>query len=52
MVSSDKPVDAEEQHKLIDKKIPEEELEFGGTAGAIGLIIFSHWVLYAKIDQR
>ena len=28
------------------KQIPEEDLEFGGTFGAIGLIIFSHWVLY------
>ena len=40
-----------EKNKLKDgkndqKHIPSEDLEFGGTFGAIGLIIFSHWVLY------
>ena len=29
-----------------DLRIPEEELEFGGTFGAICLILFSHGILY------
>ena len=48
MGSSNKS-DREEQHShFIEKQIPEEELEFGGTVGAIGLIVFSHWVLYGN----